>query len=168
METKPTRDTNPITGDEGAAIDLELAAQWTRNHRHRHPNDTVSQFFGNKILNHILQQDGCMGIRIYYANDEKLSGWQKFWVSVSNFILSVFANVKGQKHFVIVGVSADGEDQLPDAKNGKIPTPNGHAELKTLKLAATASTYLVGEMSAPCPGSTGCPQSSVLSGSSKS
>jgi hypothetical protein len=168
METKPTRDTNPITGDEGAAIDLELAAQWTKNHRHRHPDDIESQFFGNKILNHILQQDGCMGIRIYYANDETPNGWQKFWISVSNFILSVFANIKGQKHFVIVGVSADGVDQLPDEMSGKIPTPNGHAQLKTLKLASTSSTYLVGEMSAPCPGSTGCPQSSVLSGSSKS
>lgn len=161
METKPTRGTNPITGDEGAAIDLELAAQWTRNHRHRNPKDTVSQFFGEKILNHILQQEGCLGIRIYYANDEKLSGWQKFWVSVSNFILSVFANVKGQKHFVITGVSADGGDQLPDAESGKISTPDGHAPLKTLKLASTA-TYMVGEQSMPCPGSAGCPKN-VLS-----
>jgi hypothetical protein len=167
METKQ-RDTNPITGEEGAAIDLELAAQWTKNHRHRHPKDIESQFFGNKILNHILQQDGCMGIRIYYANDETPNAWQKFWISVSNFILSVFANVKGQKHFVIVGVAANGEDQVPDEKSGKISTPNGHVELKTLKLASTSSTYMVGEMSVPCPGSTGCPQSSVLSGSSAS
>jgi hypothetical protein len=167
METKPTRDTDPITGDEGAAIDLDLAAQWTKNHRHHSPHDVESQFFGNKILNHILQQEGCMGVRIYYANDQTPNGWQKFWIAVSNFILSVFANVKGQKHFVITGVSADGEDQLPDEQSGKIPTPNGHAALKTLKLAAT-STYTVAEMSVPCPGSSGCPQNSKLSGSSKS
>jgi len=163
METKPTRDSSPITGEEGAAIDLELAASWTKNHRQRHPNDTISQFFGYKILSQILQQDGCMGIRIYYANDEILTGWQKFWVAVSNFILSVFANVKGQKHFIIVGVTADGEDQLPDEKSGKISTPNGHTELKSLKLALTStSTYVVGEQSMPCPGSAGCPQN-VLS-----
>jgi hypothetical protein len=167
METKP-RDPNPITGDEGAAIDLEMAAQWTKNHRHHHPKDIESQFFGNKILNHILQQEGCMGIRIYYANDQTPSGWQKFWISVSNFILSAFANVNGKRHFVITGVTADGEDQLPDAVTGKISTPNGHAQLKTLMLAAPTTTYMLGEMSLPCPGSSGCPKSSTLSGNAKS
>jgi len=163
METKPTRDTNPITGDEGAAIDLELAAQWTKNHRHRHPNGVVSQFFGQKILNTILQQDDCLGIRIYYANKQHLTGWQQFWISVGNFFIRI-ANAEGEKRFVITGVQADGQDQLPGEVKKEVAAVS--TEIKTFKLSAAAakSDSIVGNQSHPCPGSSGCPQN-VLSGS---
>jgi hypothetical protein len=162
METKQ-RDTNPITGEEGAAIDLELAAQWTKNHRHRHRNGVVSQFFGQKILNTILQQDDCLGIRIYYANKQHLTGWQKFWVSVGNFFIKVVANAEGEKRFVITGVQADGQDQLPSDAKKEVAAVS--TEIKTFKLSAAApSTNIVGNQSHPCPGSSGCPQN-VLSGS---
>jgi hypothetical protein len=163
METKPTRDTNPITGDEGAPIDLELAAKWTANHRHRHPNEVVSQFFGQKILNTILQQDGCLGIRIYYANKQHLTGWQKFWISVGNFFIRAVANAEGEKRFVITGVRADGQDQLPGEVKKEVAAVS--TEIKTFKLtAASTSDDIVGNQSHPCPGSSGCPQN-ILTGS---
>lgn len=162
METKTTRDTSPITGEEGAAIDLELAASWTKNHRQRHPNGIVSQFFGQKILNTILQQNGCLGVRIYYANKQRLSGWQNFWVSVGNFFIKVVANAEGEKRFVITGVMATGEDQLPGEAKKEVAAVS--SEIKTFKLTAAKADNLVGNQSYPCPGSSGCPQN-VLSGS---
>jgi hypothetical protein len=163
METKPTRGTDPITGDEGAAIDLELAATWTKNHRHRHPDGIVSQFFGQKILKTILAQDGCLGIRIYYANKEHLSGWQKFWVSVGNFFIRVVANSDGEKRFVITGVVASGHDQLPGEAKKEVAAVS--TDVKTFSLVAPTGggDNMVGNQSMPCPGSAGCPKN-MLSG----
>ncbi|PWK67646.1 hypothetical protein LX99_04866 [Mucilaginibacter oryzae] len=155
METQEKR-TSPITGREGAPIDINLAAEWTRNHRHRNPKDTISQFFGREILNQILNQQDCMGIRIYYANDQKLNGWQKFWVAVSNFLLHVLANVRGQQHFIITGVTADGEDQLPG--NNKVAEATPLAGTQTFQLMKAEKQNIVGEQAVPCPGTAGCPQ----------
>lgn len=97
-----------------------------------------------------------MGIRIYYANDQKLNGWQKFWVSVSNFLLSVIANVGGQQHFIITGVTADGEDQLPGNKTAETTAQQGN--IQTFMLVKAESDNIVGEQAMPCPGTAGCPQ----------
>ena len=96
-----------------------------------------------------------MGIRIYYANDQRLNGWQKFWIAISNFLLSVIANVGGQKHFIITGVLATGEDQLPDETAEKVKVPGG---VQTFALMSASTSNILGEQSYPCPGSTGCPQ----------
>src|SRR5436189_6206800 len=107
METTTTEQTKQargvITGEEGAPIELDKAASWTANHRSRqHSKDaTISQFFGQVILNRILQQDGCLGIRIYYANSQSLSSWQRFFVAVGNFFIKVVANAEGEHRFVI-------------------------------------------------------------------
>lgn len=156
METQERRPSSPITGKEGAPIDINLAAEWTKNHRHRNPKDIISQFFGQEILNTILKQDGCMGIRIYYANDQKLNSWQKFWVSVSNFLLSVIANVSGQQHFIITGVTADGEDQLPGNKSAA--AKESAKGVQTFALMTAENDSIVGEQAMPCPGTAGCPQ----------
>jgi hypothetical protein len=156
METQEKRPSSPINGQEGAPIELNLAAQWTKNHRHRNPKDIISQFFGREILNTILSQEDCLGIRIYYANDQKLNGWQKFWISVSNFLLSVIANVGGQLHFIITGVTADGQDQLPD--NNKVSEAKPPAGVQTFKLMKAEKQNVVGEQAMPCPGTAGCPQ----------
>jgi hypothetical protein len=155
MEKQENR--SVITGEEGGPIDFEQAASWTANHRHRHPNETVSQFFGEKILNTILNQEGCKGIRIYYANSQRLTGWQKFFVSVGNFFIKVVANAEGEKKFVITGVTADGEDQLPGDPHKDVA--GGSESIKTFKLSATAPVMnVLGDQSYPCPGSGGCPK----------
>ena len=57
-------------GKEGGEIELETAAVWTKNYRNENPGDTKGHFFGKDILNDILNQSGCMGIRMYYALDD--------------------------------------------------------------------------------------------------
>ncbi|TAE86862.1 MAG: hypothetical protein EAY81_04950 [Bacteroidetes bacterium] len=61
-----------FNGTEGAPIALATAAQWTANYRNAAGTGVIkAHFFGRDILEKILAQDGCMGIRMYYAiNDE--------------------------------------------------------------------------------------------------
>jgi len=163
METQSR--TSPITGKEGAEIELALAAEWTKNHRAKHPHTSISQFFGIEILQRLLQQPGCLGIRIYYANSLKLNGWQKFIVSIANFLTKSVAAV-GEDHFILVGATAEGLDQLPKDGKVEIATSNVQPQAFTSNVAApnTATQDLVVEQSHPCPGSAGCPKN-VLTGS---
>jgi hypothetical protein len=80
-----------ITGKEGGPIKLDEAASWTKNYRERHPGETISQFFGREILERVLAQEDCLGIRFYYALDHD-----------------------GKKHLVITGVVSDGNDQISE------------------------------------------------------
>lgn len=78
-----------FNGTEGAPIALETAAQWTANYRSTiTPTDTRAHFFGRDIIEKILQQNGNMGIRIYYA--------------LSN---------TGEKQLILVGADANENDQ---------------------------------------------------------
>lgn len=54
-------------GTEGSAILLSKAADYTKEHRSRNPSDRLGHFFGKDILNQILAQEGCMGIRMYHG-----------------------------------------------------------------------------------------------------
>jgi hypothetical protein len=81
---------NILTGSEGAEWDLKIAAEWTKNYRDKFPGETISHFFGRELLQKILAQDGCMGLRFYHAIDDS-----------------------GNKHLIIVGATSDGNDQLP-------------------------------------------------------
>ena len=153
-----TQKENPVTGREGSPIKLDVAASWTKNYRDKHPGETISQFFGKEIIGKILAQENCLGIRFYYAHDKPLSSWQRFIVSVSNFILKVIGNIDGEKHLIITGVVSDGNDQLSEKgleEAVTAPTPG--------LMAAGAPKYTVGEQSSPCPGSPGCPKN-VLTG----
>ncbi len=78
-----------FNGTEGAPIALATAATWTANYRSTiAPTETRAHFFGRDILEKILQQEDCMGIRIYYAlNDE------------------------GEKQLILVGADANENDQ---------------------------------------------------------
>jgi hypothetical protein len=78
----------PFTGNENHAMSLEDAAQLTKNYR-----DSVSAgtmlggFFGKTTLLSILNQTGCVGMRIY------------------NAVLG-----DGMPTYVLVGVDSPGED----------------------------------------------------------
>jgi hypothetical protein len=153
----------PITGKEGAEIAVNVAAEWTRNHRHRQRGGTISQFFGVEILQRILQQPDCLGIRIYYANSKPLNGWQKFIVSIANFLIKVLANAEGEVHLVLTGVTAEGLDQIPE--DGKVEVAENVQMFRTNAAPAGATpAKLLAEQSMPCPGGAGCP-SNVLTGS---
>jgi hypothetical protein len=60
-----------FTGNEAEKFPLDTAAEWTANYRKKNPNGIKAHFFGMNIINDILAQDGCVGIRCYYALDEK-------------------------------------------------------------------------------------------------
>ena len=77
-----------FNGTEGAPIDLATAAQWTANYRNNQPNGIRAHFFGRDILEKILAQDGCEGIRIYYA-----------------------LNDAGEQQLILVGANANEQDQ---------------------------------------------------------
>lgn len=80
-----------FNGTEGAPIDLKRAATWTENYRRQasaHEGVVVkAHFFGRDALQSLLDQEGSMGIRIYYARDES-----------------------GQRQLVLVAADADGND----------------------------------------------------------
>lgn len=155
---------SPITGNEGGPIDLKTAAEWTRYYRQRNPNETISHFFGNEILKTILGQPDCMGLRIYYANSEKLGIFQRILLDISNFLRKGIANSEGVKHIIIVGVNKDGTDQLPGAPlmppRDKIMQQEAEPQL-TVTAFKSSSGSTVGEQSMPCPGGSGCPQNEL-------
>ena len=78
----------PFTGNENHAMSLDDAAQLTRNYRDSTSAGTMlGGFFGKTTLLSILNQTGCVGMRIY------------------NALLS-----DGTPTYVLVGVDSPGED----------------------------------------------------------
>jgi hypothetical protein len=123
-----------ITGKEGGPITLEVAASWTKNYRDKHPGENISQLFGKEILESVLAQDGCQGIRFYYAKDHD-----------------------GKRHLIIVGVNSDGTDQL---EHKQLAT----ADMAVTAAVGAGEVPLVGDQSMPCPGSVGCPKNALTGG----
>ena len=56
-------------GTEGGAIPLSDASAMTANYRSHNRGKIIARFFGKEILHEILNQEGCVGIRVYYALD---------------------------------------------------------------------------------------------------
>lgn len=153
-----------LTGREGEIFDFTLATNWTKNYRDINRGEIVSQFFGREILNKLLDQPGCMGIRMYYANDKPVSGWQRFIISLSRFLLKVIGNMEGKPHLILVGATKDGRDILPDAPvQREAPEELTRADMRMVT-AAAAPNALVVQIAMPCPGSANCPKNSMSSG----
>ena len=74
----------------GNSITVLAAADLTANYRSNHPSAVQGFYYGQSAINAILAQDDCVGIRIYFGEDE-------------------FGNPK----LVICGVLADENDILP-------------------------------------------------------
>jgi hypothetical protein len=83
-----------FNGTEGKPIPQETAKQWSENYQKKNPGETKSHFFGRDIIEKILAEDGCMGIRIYYALDDN-----------------------GQKQLLLVGADSEGNNLLPSEKS---------------------------------------------------
>lgn len=60
-----------FTGKEDHDFPLKTAAEWTANYREKNPNAIKGHYFGENAIKKILAQKECVGIRIYYALDEK-------------------------------------------------------------------------------------------------
>lgn len=121
-----------LTGKEGEEFDLHKAASWTKNHRERHPDQPHSHFFGKEILQKILDQEGCVGLRFYHGHSKAHS------------------EAGGEKHLIIVGAKADGTDMLN--------TPSAQKLSRADMRAVAAPLDTVAQEALPCPGSPGCPK----------
>jgi hypothetical protein len=155
METQNRQ--HPIDGTEGDPIDLKIAAAWTKNYRIMNPNETISHFFGNQILQQILSQPDCLGIRIYYANEIRLNWIQRLFIAISNFLRWI-VGAYGVKHLILVGSDKDGIDQLPE----QVPTiAQSDPQEVMMAMSFKASARIIGEQASPCPGGAGCPENEL-------
>ena len=75
---------NAAVGEE---IGLALGAQFISSYQKANPSDIASYFVGRNILDQVLAQPGCVGMRFYNAYNEA-----------------------GKKTLVYVGVTAEGND----------------------------------------------------------
>jgi hypothetical protein len=98
-----------FSGNEGHFIPVQEAAKHTKSFRAKHADHgAFAHFFGASVIEKLLRQPGCVGIRIYHSTNEK-----------------------GERDLVIVGVTADGEDILvlkdtSDTKGGvMLPASSG-------------------------------------------
>ena len=89
-----------FTGNEDHTITIEEASKLTANYRKSAEEGAVkAEFFAKATLQDILNQGGCVGIRIYYGQDSK--GTPKL----------VLVGVDTQENDLTVG--APGENGLP-------------------------------------------------------
>ncbi len=58
-----------FTGNEDQQITLTEASDLNRNYRTSNPGQTQGHYFSRRTLEAILAQDGCVGVRVYYALD---------------------------------------------------------------------------------------------------
>ena len=99
LQTKVSK----FTANVGEEIGLELGAQMISSYRQVNTTDTVGYFVGRNILEQVLAQPGCVGIKFYNAYNEA-----------------------GNKTLVYVGVNAEGNDMLSISS----VNANGQFELK--------------------------------------
>ncbi|TGE16448.1 hypothetical protein [Hymenobacter elongatus] len=75
-----------VTAQAGQVISSAQAVEWTHRFQKTHPNEMWDAFTDATIFNGILDQKGCLGLRIYHA-----------------------VNKQGNNTFVLVGVNAVGD-----------------------------------------------------------
>ncbi len=59
-----------FTGNEGAYITIAQGNAWTTSYRNANPTAVKAHFYGKTKLNEVLNQTGCVGIRMYRAIDD--------------------------------------------------------------------------------------------------
>lgn len=81
-----------FTGNEGEFISLQAGATLTANYRAGQVDPVLGHFLGIYKLQRLLNQNGCVGLRIYYGIDSKT----------------------GAKEIVVVGVDSNENDILSE------------------------------------------------------
>ncbi len=94
---------NNLVGDP---ISLETAKAWTANYRSKYPEEIKAHFFGSEIINKILAQSDCIGMRMYYAIDDN-----------------------GGKQIILVGVDSNGNNMEPTTLELNLDDPNTIADI---------------------------------------
>jgi hypothetical protein len=88
-------------GTEGDAITLAAASDLTERFRGNYSSQPKARFFGKDIINQILAQTGCKGIRMYHG-----------------------VNSSGLLEIVLVGADANGNDMLNLIADISTPCPS--------------------------------------------
>ncbi|RFP65174.1 hypothetical protein D0N36_09915 [Hymenobacter lapidiphilus] len=99
------RDIDPIPGfnpDAGAPIPVAEAAEWAANYRSEALTDVEvagrkrinAYYFGNKLLDEIKNQEGCVGLRFYMGLKKSKTDLTK----------------PDESQILVVGVDEDGRD----------------------------------------------------------
>ncbi|HVW95662.1 MAG TPA: hypothetical protein VHA56_06820 [Mucilaginibacter sp.] len=125
-----------LTGKEGGALDLNVAKEWMKNHQDKHPDEPHSHYFGREILEKILSQPGCVGLRFHHGFDPSATGFKR--------------------QLIITGVTAEGADMM-NVKPGALSRAE-MTEVTTVSVTEVQTYDLIGDQSFPCPGSPGCPK----------
>ena len=72
-----------FTGKEGGPVDLETLQKAVGKFKEQNPGSVESHFFGKDCINQLLDQPGCVGIRVVYGVGENNEP-QLFLVSVDD------------------------------------------------------------------------------------
>lgn len=89
-------------GTEGEKITLTDASNWTATYRaNMGTGDPKGHFIGKDLIEEILAQSGCKGIRVYYGIDDS-----------------------DEKVLIFVGADADEDDMLDIIADRSIPCPS--------------------------------------------
>ncbi len=89
-----------FNGTEGSFVTLREASGWTANYRATiSSGDIIAHFVGSEKVKAILDQEDCVGIRIYYGIDDD-----------------------GKKNLILVGASADENDMVDGVIVEKLTT----------------------------------------------
>lgn len=89
-----------FTGNEDHSISLEAASELTKNYRDaEESSDIKGGFFGKSTIQRMLDQGGCVGIRIYYGREED-----------------------GTPRFILVGVK-ENEDDIVEGEIAQASAP---------------------------------------------
>jgi hypothetical protein len=61
-----------ISPNTGEPISGETAKRWIDKYKEKHPapDEVIATFYGSEIINQILSQSDCIGIRFYHAYDD--------------------------------------------------------------------------------------------------
>jgi len=89
----------------GGEISHETATDFVKAFQQAHPNENPAYYLGRNIIEKILAQPGCAGMRFYYGY-----------------------NTEGQKTLVYVGMDANGNDMVKQTmvtENGVISSEQG-------------------------------------------
>lgn len=125
----------------GGPISLEKVRLWTNNYRKINDKDiTTSHFFGREVIEKILAQTGCVGIRIHYAVDDR-----------------------NHKQLILSGVDKTGKDQQPNRVHKTHENTIHLAATAQPAAAAANNDYELYDQSWPCPGTNGCPSNDLNS-----
>lgn len=59
-----------FNGTEGSLIEMSEGAAMTAAYRDAQPEDNLCVFFGKDMLKELLEQNGAMGLRFYFARSD--------------------------------------------------------------------------------------------------